>query len=115
MYIPDAVLIHAGINDVLNDKSQSNTEDLLSNNKYMVDRCRNLGVKNILISSLVFTTRVRSVGVLEKIHEKPSTFCCDYGLIYIDNRNIRGVHLCQDNLHLLESGRKLYAIILLHI
>ena len=60
MYIPDAVLIHAGINDVLNDKSQSNTEDLLSNNKYMVDRCRNLGVKNILISSLVFTTRVSS-------------------------------------------------------
>ena len=30
MYTPQTVLIHAGINDVLNDKSQSNTENLLS-------------------------------------------------------------------------------------
>ena len=42
----------------------------------------------------------------EKIHEKFSTFCPGYGLIYIDDRNIRGLHLCQDNPHLLESGKK---------
>ena len=58
MYTPDTVLIHAGINDVLNNKSQSNTENLLSNIKYMVDKCRKFGMKNILISGLVFTTRV---------------------------------------------------------
>ena len=29
MYIPETVLIYAGIKDVLNDKSQSNTENLL--------------------------------------------------------------------------------------
>ena len=40
---------------------------------------------------------VRSVG---KIHEKLSTFCSSYGLIYIDNRN-RGLDLCQDNPYLL--------------
>lgn len=28
------------------------------------------------------------------------------GLIYIDDRNIRGLHLSQDNPHLLESGKK---------
>ena len=28
MYTPKTVLIHAGINDVLNDKSQSNNENL---------------------------------------------------------------------------------------
>ena len=93
MYTPDTVLIHAGINDVLNNKSQSNTENLLSNIKYMVDKCRKFGVKNILISGLVFTTRV-SLEVLEKIHEKLHAFCSSYGLTYIDNRNIRGVHLC---------------------
>ena len=36
MYTPETVLIHAGINDVLNDKSQSNTENLVSNIKYIV-------------------------------------------------------------------------------
>ena len=106
MYTPDTVLIHAGINDALNNKSQSNTENLLSNIKYVVDKCRKFCVKNILISGLVFTTRV-SLEVLEKILEKLQTFCCSNGPIFIDIRNIRGVHLCQDNLHLLQSGKKI--------
>ena len=106
MYTPETVFIHAGIDDVLNDKNQSNTENLLSNIKYMVNKCRKFGVKNILISGVVFTARV-SLEVLEKIHENLSTFCCGYGLIGIDNRNIREVHLCQHNLcNLLQSSKK---------
>ena len=54
MYAPDIVLIHAGINDALNNKSQSNTENLLSNIKYMVDKYRKFGVKNILTSLFGF-------------------------------------------------------------
>ena len=65
----------------------------------MVDKCRKFGA-DILTSGLVFTTRV-SLEVLEKIHGKLSTFCSGYGHKYIDNRSIRGLHLCQDNLHLL--------------
>ena len=73
MYTPDTVFIHAGINDVLNNNSQSNTENLLSNTEYMVNKCRKSGVKNILIAGLVFITRV-SLKVLEKIHEKLHVF-----------------------------------------
>ena len=73
MYTPDTVFIHAGINDVLNNKSQSNTENLLTNIEYMVNKCRKFSVKNILIAGLVFTTRV-SLKVLEKIHEKLYVF-----------------------------------------
>ena len=58
-----------------------------------------------MLSGLVYTTRV-SLEVLEKRPEKLSTFCSSYGLIYIDNRNIRRVHFCQDNLHLLQSAKK---------
>ena len=65
----------------------------------MVDKCRKFGA-DILTSGLVFTIRV-SLEVLEKIHEKVSTFCSDCGLKYIDNRSTRGLHLCQDNLHFL--------------
>ena len=104
MYTPDTVLIHAGIN-VLNNKTQSNTENLLSNIKYLVAKCHKFDVKNILISGSVFNAGV-SLEVLERIHEKLSTFCSSYGLIYIDNRNTRGVYLCQGNLHLLQSGKK---------
>ena len=84
MYTPDTIFIHAGINDVLNNKSQLNTKNLLSNIKYVVDKCHKFGVKNILISGLVFTTRV-SLEVLLKVHEKLHAFCSSYGLIYIDN------------------------------
>ena len=110
MYPPDTVLVHAGINHVLNNKSQSNPENLLSNIKYMVDKCCKFGVKNlnfsiILIFGLAFTTKV-SLEVLEKIHEKLHAFCSSYGMTYIDNRNIRRAHLCQDNLYLLQSGKK---------
>ena len=48
MYTPETVLIHAGINDVSNDKSQSNTENLLNNIKYMVDKCHKFGVKKYI-------------------------------------------------------------------
>ena len=37
LYTSETVLIHAGINVVLNDKTQSNTKNL--NIKYMVDKC----------------------------------------------------------------------------
>ena len=46
MYTPEAVLIDAGIN-MLNDKSKSNTENLLSNMKYIFDKCHKFGVKNV--------------------------------------------------------------------
>ena len=46
MYTPEAVLIDAGIN-MLNDKSKSNTENLLSNMKYIFDRCHKFVVKNV--------------------------------------------------------------------
>ena len=72
----------------------------------MVNKCRKFGVKKILISGLVFTTRV-SLEVLEKIDEKLHAFCSSYCMTYINNKNIRRVHLCQDNLHLLQSGKKI--------
>ena len=73
MYAPETVLTHAGINDVLNDKSQLNTENLLCNIKCRVDKYLKFGVKNMLISGLVFAARV-SLEVLEKIHEKLKYF-----------------------------------------
>ena len=46
---------------------------------------------------------VKSVG---KNPSKFSTFCSSYGPIYIDNRTIRGVNICQYNLYLLQSSYK---------
>ena len=79
MHTHERVLVDAGIKDVLNDKSQSNTENVLSNIKYMVSKCHKFGAKNILKYSLIYTTRVL-LEVLEKIHENLSTFYYSYGI-----------------------------------
>ena len=73
MYTRERVLVDAGINNVLNDKSQSNTENVLSNIKYVVSKCHKFGAKNILKYSLIYTTRVL-LEVLEKIHENLNSY-----------------------------------------
>ena len=70
MYTHETVLIHAGINDVLNDKSQLNTENLLCNIKYMSQIWYEKYI-NIWFG-FHHNSIFRSVG---KNHEKLSTFC----------------------------------------
>ena len=68
----DTVVIHIGINDILN--SASNVNGLLSNIKDMIKKCRNFGVKYILISGLVYTKRVIT-EFLEDVHLKLVNVC----------------------------------------
>ena len=63
-------------------------------------------MRNILLSALVYTKRVE-LSVLDNLHLKVVELCSQYGVIYIVNRNIYGIHLYQDNLHLLHSGKRI--------
>ena len=68
----DTVVIHIGINDILN--SASNVNGLLSNIKHMIKKCRNFGVKYIFISTLVYTKRIIT-EFLEDVHLKLVNVC----------------------------------------
>ena len=50
------MVIHIGINDILN--SASNVNGLLSNIKDMIKKRRNFGDKHIFVSGLVYTKRI---------------------------------------------------------
>ena len=102
----DTVVIHIGINDILN--SASNVNGLLSNIKDMIKKCRNFGVKHIFISGLVYTKRI-IIEFLEDVHLKLVNVCKEMQVYFIDNSNITGLFLYRDGLHLLESGKKLLA------
>ena len=104
----NAVVIHVRINDILRDSSQSSIDGLLQNIKNLSLKCKKFGVKNIFISGLVYTTRI-NIGILEKNHVMIQNFCQEYGWFYVDNRNIRGKHLCKDGLHLMEEGKIILA------
>ena len=106
MSILDTVVIHIGINDMLN--SASNVNGLLSNIKHMIKKCRNFGVKYIFISGLVYTKRIKT-EFLEDVHLKLVKVCKEIQVYFIDNRNITGFYLFRDGLHLLESGKMLLA------
>ena len=102
----DTVLIHIGVNDIL--QSVSNMDRLLLNVKEMVRKCRFFGVKNMFVSGLVYTRRIR-VNILNDLQKKLVDVCREMNVYYIDNTNIKGVSLFKDGLYLLDSGKKILA------
>ena len=102
----DTVLIHIGVSDIL--QSVSNMDRLLLNVREMVRKCRLFGVKNMFVSGLVYTRRIR-VNILNDLQKKLVDICREMNVYYIDNKNIKGVSLFKDGLHLLDSGKKILA------
>ena len=99
----DTVLIHIGINDIL--QSISNMYRLLLNAREMVRKCRFFGVKNMFATGLMYTRRIR-VNILNDLQKKLVDVCIEMNVHYIDNTNIKGVSLFKGGLHLLDSGEK---------
>ena len=83
MYTPKTVIIHVGINDLLNDSCHSNGENILNNFNALYKKCRICNVRSIFLSGLVYTKRVE-LSVLGNLHLKLVELCSQYGLIYID-------------------------------
>ena len=104
----DTVILHVGVNDILQDQTSQGVENLVNNIKCMAQKCYSYGVTNIFISGLVYTTRI-DLHMLEEIHKKLVNLCPQLNLHYIDNTNIRSVHLFKDGLHLLGSGKSILA------
>ena len=96
----DAVL-HVGINDLLNDKSQDSAQNLLKNLKQIGLKCKSAGVKMIFISGIVVNTELPSAYILS-VNQGISNMCRDNSFILIDIDNIPTATLFRDGLHLLE-------------
>ena len=103
----DTVILHIGINDLLQDMA-NNIKNFMKNIEQMVQKCCSFGVKRIFLSGITITTRI-SCQQLEEIHEQLVSLCEKINIIYIDNKNIFGIHIFKDGLHLLESGKQILA------
>ena len=102
----DTVILHIGVNDLLNDNSPECVNNLMENLTKMINKCQIYGVKNIFVSSIVYTVKV-DLPLLESVHVKLTNFCQLNNISIIDNRNIRGECLYKDGLHLLEDGKRI--------
>ena len=85
----DTVIIHVGVNDLLNGNSQLNVSQWIENIKKIIQKCVSFGVKKIYVLGLVFTRRV-DLPTLVRVYALLSSFCGDNGFVYIDNRDIKG-------------------------
>ena len=63
MYGPKTVIIHVGINDLLNDYVDLNINNVLKNFHVMIKKCRDFDVRNILLSGLVYCKRVKIIYI----------------------------------------------------
>ena len=104
----DIIILHVGVNYLLEDSSKSQTENLEKNLRSMADKCHTYGVKNVFISGLVYTARI-GLPVFERTYEMIVHICHKLGVCYVNNRNIRRKHLWKDGLHLVESGKVILA------
>ena len=51
----DSAILHVGVNDLLNNKSPSSTDDLVSNLVEIVNKCKSFGVMDPSFLELILT------------------------------------------------------------
>ena len=54
----DSAILHVGVNDLLNNKSPSSTDDLVSNLVKIVNKCKSFGVMDLFVSGIAFNKRL---------------------------------------------------------
>ena len=108
----NTVILHIGVNDLLNDDSPECVNMLMENLTKMIKKFRMYGVKNILVSSIVYTVELE-LPLLENVHVKLIDLCQSNNISIIDNRNIRGEYLYKNGLHLLDHGKRILGNILI--
>ena len=72
----DTVILHVGVNDPLNGNSQSNVDNLMSNIHKTIEKYKRVGVRNIFVSGLVYSTR-ENLPIIERVHNLISNFCSE--------------------------------------
>ena len=99
---PDIVVINAGCNDVARDKKSA--KEIAENIIGIGHTCRQEGVNEIFISSLIIQGKLKSAKLIGEINIILRQLCEEYNFKYVDNSNIFKSDLWKDGLHLLDDG-----------
>ena len=51
------VIIHVGVNDILNNQSHNQTTQLMCNLRKISAKCKSYGVKHVFVSGLMYTSK----------------------------------------------------------
>ena len=102
----DSAVLHFGVNYLpQNTISKSDSvENLIENIRKTAVKCMSHGVSRAFVSTIVRNKRIPE-SLLEEVNEKISFMCKNNSFIFVDNSNTSNIHLFDDGLHLVESGR----------
>ena len=70
----ESAILHVWVNDLLNDKLSSSTDNLISNLVNIVDKCKSFGVIDLFVSGIAFNKRL-PYTVIKKVNEKIVDMC----------------------------------------
>ena len=65
----DSAILYVGVNDLLNNKSPSSTDNLVSNLVKIVNKCKSYGGMDLSVSGIAFNKRL-SYTVIKKVNQK---------------------------------------------
>ena len=103
---PETAIIHVGINNLLLEKNKADVNEIAENIVKIGIRCKENNVKNILISGILYTTRV-NVNIVRNVNRRIEESCIENGFIFINNEQIQKIHLWKDGIHLINAGLNL--------
>ena len=91
-----------GVSDILKLGSDIDTvsKDIIN----IANHCKNFGLKQIIISGLTLTTRLKA-NLIYQLNKSIKELCQKHGYSFIDNSNVSSENLWQDGLHLNNSSK----------
>ena len=85
-----STILHMGVNDILNKKSPSSTDNLVSNLVKIDNKCISFGVMDLFVSGIAFIKRL-PYAVIKNVNEKIVGMCKKNGMVFVDNGNISNI------------------------
>ena len=86
---PDTKIIHVGVSNMMNGTDR---DYLILQTGRIRFTCKNYGVKNVIISGLVYTRRIKK-DVIDCVNKKLQELCNYQNYKFINNSNIQVEHL----------------------
>ena len=106
---PEIVVLHVGINDLLNFQENRLTEkEIAERIMFVAQKCKEYGVEQIFVSSLLVCKRIdqRKIDLLNSILKQNAEL---KSYVFIDNGSIKEQHLWNDGIHLNNQGKIILA------
>ena len=98
----DEIIIPVGTHDV--SAKRKKPSDIADSFISVGKMCRDTGVRNVMIFSLVHRKSPRHQAKINKVNDVLRDLCAIDGFIFIDNTNLSDCDICEDLLHLSYSG-----------